>query len=500
MSIRIPIISEFDGKGIERARKEFANLETAGEKAGFLVKKAFLPATAALGALTAAAIPAINAASDLNEVMSKTAVIFDDASKEVIAFSETTAKSMGISQTAALNAASTFGVFGKSAGLTGQSLATFSTDFTKLAADLASFNNTTPEQAIQAIGAALRGESEPIRAYGVLLSDAVLKQEALNLGIYDGTGALTAQQKVLAAQAAIYKQTTDAQGDFARTSDGLANQQRILAASIDNLQASIGKALLPVVQAILPVVNRFADWAAKNPKAFLAIAGAIGAVATAVVAVNVAMMLNPFSAIAAGIALLVAGLVTAYNKFEWFRTGVNAMLNFMLGAFETFANSLIGAVNIIISGLNFIPGVNISTINPIKLPRIGSGGGGASLASIYAEREGNLPSGAAFAVPAAAIPSLAVGGGGGGGGGGSRVSVAPRGLTGLTTMTPAEIAQGNANADFFAGGLDNPRVRQEITVNVNGGLATSAEIGEAVVNSIRSFNTVHGPANIAVAV
>jgi hypothetical protein len=67
-------------------------------------------------------------------------------------------------------------------------------------------------------------------------------------------------------------------------------------------------------------------------------------------------------------------------------------------------------------------------------------------------------------------------------------------------MTPAEIAQGNANADFFAGGLDNPRVRQEITVNVNGGLATSAEIGEAVVNSIRSFNTVHGPANIAVAV
>lgn len=66
-------------------------------------------------------------------------------------------------------------------------------------------------------------------------------------------------------------------------------------------------------------------------------------------------------------------------------------------------------------------------------------------------------------------------------------------------MTPAQIAQGNANADFFSAGLDNPRVRQEITVNVNGGLGTSAEIGAAVVDAIRQYNNVNGPANIAVA-
>lgn len=278
-----------------------------------------------------------------------------------------------------------------------------------------------------------------------------------------------------------------AQGGFARLSN-----------SINETKEAVGAALLPIVEKALPVLNKFAAWASNNPKAFLAIAGAIGAVATAIVAVNVAMMLNPFSLIAAGIALLVSGLVIAYNKFEWFRTGVNAMLNFMLGAFEGFANSLIGAVNVIISALNFIPGVDIPTIGTIKLPRIGQGGG-SEMTWLAGENRGGMPSGAAFAVPTAAVPSLAVGGGVGGGGGGSRVSVAPSGLSGLTTMTPAQIAQGNANADFFAAGLDNPRVRQDITVNVNGGLGTSAEIGAAVVDAIRQYNQVNGPAPIAIA-
>jgi len=83
-----------------------------------------------------------------------------------------------------------------------------------------------------------------LRRFGVLLNDATLKQEAMTLGIYDGKGALTAQQKILAAQAAIYKQTGDAQGDFMRTSDGLANSTRTLSATFQNLQAKFGAAFL----------------------------------------------------------------------------------------------------------------------------------------------------------------------------------------------------------------------------------------------------------------
>jgi hypothetical protein len=112
---------------------------------------------------------------------------------------------------------------------------------------LPSFNNTSPEDAIQAIGAALRGEAEPIRRYGILLNDATLKNEALALGLIKTTKeALSPANKVLAAQAAIYKQTSDAQGDFGKTSDGLANSQRILAANIEDVKITLGESLLPI--------------------------------------------------------------------------------------------------------------------------------------------------------------------------------------------------------------------------------------------------------------
>lgn len=207
----------------------------------------------ALGALAGGAIlakfagDAVSAASDLNEVVSKSEVVFGDSAKAVQDFAATAAKSMGQSKREALDAASTFAIFGKSAKLSGADLVKFSTDFVGLASDLASFSNTSPEEAITAIGAALRGENEPIRKYGVLIDDARLRQRAMTLGIYDGNGALNAQQKVLAAQAEIMAQTTDAQGDFARTSGGLANQQRILKAEMENLKAAIGQRLLPIV-------------------------------------------------------------------------------------------------------------------------------------------------------------------------------------------------------------------------------------------------------------
>jgi len=202
-------------------------------------------ATKALSALTGAITGSIAAASNLNETTTKTQVIFGEASKELIEMSKNMAD-MGLSQQAFLDASATFGVFGKSAGLAGEDLSGFSSEMAILAADMASFSNSTPEEAILAIGAALRGESEPIRRYGVLLDDASLRAKAFELGIISSTkNALTPQQRVLAAQKLILEQTSDAQGDFMRTSDGLANQQRILAAEVDNLKVALGDSLLP---------------------------------------------------------------------------------------------------------------------------------------------------------------------------------------------------------------------------------------------------------------
>lgn len=120
----------------------------------------------------------------------------------------------------------------------------------ELASDLASFNNTTIDDAIVAINAALRGESEPIRRYGVLLDDATLKAMAFSKGIYDGKGSLAPATRALSAYNVILNQTKTAQGDFARTSDGFANSQRILQAQIANATAGLGQGLLPTIQAI----------------------------------------------------------------------------------------------------------------------------------------------------------------------------------------------------------------------------------------------------------
>ena len=240
MAINIPIITSFVNTGVQAADKQLKAFGTsaknvAGAVAGFSL---------AVGTVKSVIGPMITAASNMQEALSKVNVVFGRGAKEVENFANSAAKNLGQSKQAVLDAAGVFGTFGKAAGLAGTDLALFSNDFTTLATDLASFNNTSPEEAVQAIGAALRGEAEPLRRFGVLLNDATLKQEAMALGIYDGSGALTAQQKILAAQAAIYKQTGDAQGDFMRTSDGLANSQRTLSATFENVKANMGAAFI----------------------------------------------------------------------------------------------------------------------------------------------------------------------------------------------------------------------------------------------------------------
>lgn len=252
--------------GLNKGKKES---ETFGDKIDNINRKVGLAFAAMGAAATAMAVKftkdAIGAASDMEETISKVGVIFGDTASEIEKFASTAATNLGQSKQEALDAAANFAIFGKAAGLSGQALVDFSVDFVALASDLASFNNTTPEEAIMAIGAALRGEAEPLRRYGVLLNDATLKAAAMELGIYAGNGALTAQQKILAAQKVILEQTGLAQGDFARTSDGLANSQRQIEAAVKDAQAQLGQALLPtmlqlatfVEQTVVPALSAF---------------------------------------------------------------------------------------------------------------------------------------------------------------------------------------------------------------------------------------------------
>lgn len=241
-----------------------------GDKAGKGFKGAFMAPLAGLGpaiagVMGAAAVgdflkDAVGQASDLNEVGTALKTVFGDGLGAVEAFGDTGAKALGMSKLEALQAAQTFGVYGKAAGLSGKENAKFSTTLASLGTDLASFYNTSPEQAIEAIGSGLRGEAEPLRQFGILLDDATLRQQALKMGLIKTTkSALTPQQKVLAAQAAIMNQSKVAQGDFAKTSGGLANQQRILAAQWTDAKGKIGGVFLPIILAAVKGVNGLFD-------------------------------------------------------------------------------------------------------------------------------------------------------------------------------------------------------------------------------------------------
>ena len=260
MAVIAPIVSTWDASGVRKATKSFGRLtDSAKRNFGKIADAAKTTAIAVAGIGTAAAVgayKAIDAASELAETQSKVAQIFGDSAVEVEKFAATAADTLGQTRTEALNAAADFATFGKAAGLGGTELADFSTELVTLSSDLASFYDTDPAEAAQAVAAALRGESEPLRRYGVLLNDAALKNAALEMGIYDGEGALTAQQKVLAANRVILDQTTDAQGDFARTSDGLANSQRRLKARLGDTVTAIGTKLLPIA---LRITNFFLD-------------------------------------------------------------------------------------------------------------------------------------------------------------------------------------------------------------------------------------------------
>lgn len=378
MAINLPIISSLDPKGFEAAKKEFASLQGASEKTKFVFGKLAVPAAAALTTVAGLGYKAAQAASDLNEEISKSKQIFGPAATAIDKFASDAATKLGQSKQEAMAAASTFGIMGQAAGLTGKELAGFSTDLVSLSSDLASFNNAKPQEVVDALGAALRGEAEPMRRFGVLLNDATLKAKAMEMGIYDGNGVLDQQAKILAANAIIFDQTKTAQGDFARTSDGAANKQRILNARIKDATAQIGNFFLPILDKALSLLSGFADWASKNTEIVAGLAFVIGGLAVGILAVNgaikvwnaatkaaaalqtawnAAMAANPIGLIVLGVAALVAGIVIAYKKFEGFRLVVNTVANAIIGYFEFMVNAWIKAINFFIKGINKFTGI-----------------------------------------------------------------------------------------------------------------------------------------------
>ena len=470
--LSIPIISEFDGKGIDKAIKQFKQLETVGEKAQFAIKKAAVPAAAALGAVTAALGAAVAAAAEDEAQAAQLALTLNNVTgateKQVKATEDmisAMSRATGTADSELRPALATL--------VTGTKDIATATEALSLAQDIAIGSNKSLTEVSDALAKAYGGNMKGLQALSpeikAMIKDGASLDDVMNVlgGTFGGAAATAANT---------------AAGKF-----------KILKNSLDETKESIGAALLPVVEKVLPVLQKFADWAQNNPQAFLAIAGAITAISVAILAVNFAMALNPFSAIAAGVAALVVGIIYAYNKFETFRNIVNSVLNGLITGFEIFANAWINTINMIIRGMNLLnPFTDIASLPTINLPNIGGSSSAAAVGS-GAAREGGVGAIMAGVPSMPAMPSPAAPMAGGGSGGSSSRSQGPSfsggGFSGGFNFMPGDLEAAFASANARGAG---------ITVNVSGGISTSAEIGKSVVDALTQYTQVYGPLNLAV--
>jgi hypothetical protein len=516
MALRLPIVSKWDNKGVKDAELSLRNLNnvTAGIAAGMVA--AFAGVTYAIGRIS---IDSVKIASNYQETASAVKQTFGDASASLIDFAKTVPDALGMTQTQFLDSAKTFGILGQAAGLAGEDNAAFSKELSVLAADLASFNNTSVDDAILALGAGLRGESEPLRRYGVLLDDATLKARATEMGIYDGNGALTQQQKVLAAQAEILAQTNTQQGDFARTQDGIAGSTKTLQANFEDLQLALGQKLIPVfdnmVDKMLAFIDNngpaiedamtalagvvvgvveafigFSTWYAENTDlannivvGLTIIAVAVGVASAALAVMNAVLYANPITwiviAAVAAIAILVATILWLASNWDGVVRTMSMVwdaLVYGIGtAWATVANGVIDGINFVITAFNRLLDVwnliagtdfSIDLISNVTAPSLPSSLRSGARTSFGGDGNGGV--------------KLATGG-----------IVMPRPGGTMATIGEGGQAEAVIPLDRLGNMMGNGGGGAVYNINIST-LKADASIGEIIVNSIKKYERTSG--------
>lgn len=351
---------------------------------------AALGTTFAASQIAGFAKESVMAASNMAESLSKVRVVFGEGAAEVEAFGKNAAQNLGISNQAALEAAGTYGNLFQAFGLGQGEAQKMSTSLVQLAADMASFNNTSIDQAITALRSGLSGETEPLKRFGVALSEVRLKEEALRMGLIKTTsGTLPVAIKSQAAYSLILKDTALAQGDYARTADGTANTMKTLQAKLEDAKVALGDALMPafkgllgILNLLIPVLTKIGEFFKNNQaevKAFAITVGVLGAawgaytvfVKAAIIQqkiLNLVQKMNPLGAIIIVIGLVVAAMVKLYRSNETFRKAVIAMAKVALNAFaaiipmigqvfEAIMKVTSGPLRLLLLALSKLPGV-----------------------------------------------------------------------------------------------------------------------------------------------
>lgn len=301
-------------KGASLSEKRLAQMERKftqlGDKISGLGQKLSLGITLPLAAFGASAA---NAASDAAELQSAFDQTFGQMSATMNKWAEDTGNALGRSTQEMQKAANTFGIFFNTA-VDPAKAAEMSQVFSQLAQDLGSFYNTDTQTAIDKLRSGLSGESEPLRDFGVFLTEANVKAKALELGLTGVGNELTEQEKILARYQLILEATTNAQGDVERTSGGTANKIRAAKAAFEELQIAIGTKLLPVITPLIDklagMLNAFTSLPSSVQTGIIVIGGLAAALGPVLIAVGALT-----SALGPLVAIITASIIPAITKF-----------------------------------------------------------------------------------------------------------------------------------------------------------------------------------------
>jgi hypothetical protein len=240
-------------QGLQQAER---TTERIGKRMGKIGRRMSLAVTAPV-ALGFGKI--ISLASDLQESMNAVNVVFQDSADTIHEFAKTSVDAAGITQKEWNQAATMIGAQLQQAGMSMDAVAEKTNTVIQRAADMASIFNTDVNQALGAIQAALRGEIDPIERFGVAMNMASVEARALEEGIVGANEEMTAGQKVAARFAEVMAQTERYAGDFARTSDQLANKSKKLRSRLKQIGAEMGQALLPIMEKVVQWLDRLAQ-------------------------------------------------------------------------------------------------------------------------------------------------------------------------------------------------------------------------------------------------
>jgi hypothetical protein len=498
MAVSIPIVSEFDSKGITKAINEFKSLEGAGAKAQFALGKAALPAAAAIGGLavvigdaTKAAIEDAKAQELLALAIEKNTLAGEANVRAAEAYIEATMMSAAVADDVLRPALATL------VQTTGD--LQYSQELLNASLDISAATGTELSAVTDAVAKAYAGNT---KALGNLVPSVrgLIKDGASLDEIMQALNATVGGAAVVAANSA-------------------EGRMKRLSLTIGETRESIGAAFLPILERLLPYLQRFAEYAQNNSDTIVKVMLAVGALASAILVLNTAvkvitasqivlnavMAANPIGLVVVAVAALVAGFMVLVEKTGSVKNAFMTMGNFIMGIFEAIANNFVGMINAIIKAINVLPGVNVPIVPRIDLPQFnipggsaaGGGGGGTSGPDLI-ERRFAAPVVPVIPAPAVTLPSAGGGGGGGGGtvGGGGGLG---QGMVGILPVDEGFFGGGGGG---IGGGIGNEMTLMSDTGGINITINTvtaPSDLGDTIVNALRDYNRRSGPLQVEIA-